>query len=381
MDIKISDGWKNMNDNHRTISVNTDSNNYNIHIGNGILSDTHKLIAPFSHGQKWVIITHRNIWNLYEKDLSSVLIINQIAPAVIFVDEGENSKSLKIAESIYSQLIQLGCDRSTHLLAFGGGVIGDLTGYIAATFMRGMPYIQIPTSLLAMVDSSVGGKTAVNISEGKNLVGVFYQPQMVIIDPHLLKSLPHREIYSAIAEIIKTAAIYDSSFFNNLISIITSFNDSGDVTVFTEAIFNSCKIKSAVVSQDEKEGGIRKILNFGHTIGHAVETSLGHGNIRHGEAVAFGMLCAGFISHKYGTACGLSQNLSENNWRALQELIRLLPLPDIKIIDSDHIIKIIRRDKKNMGDIRNFILLEELGKPVISSLVSDEIIKISLENV
>ena len=370
-----------MIENHHTITVNTESNGYNILIGNGILNDIHKFIDPFNHGQKWVIITHRNIWNLYGKELSSTLIINQIAPTVIFVDEGENSKSLKTAASIYSQLIQLGCDRSSYLLAFGGGVIGDLTGFIAATFMRGMPYIQIPTSLLAMVDSSVGGKTAVNISEGKNLVGVFYQPQMVLIDPQLLKSLPQREIYSAIAEIIKTASIYDHSFFNILSSIITSYNETGDVSLFTEAIFESCKIKSEVVSQDEKESGIRKILNFGHTVGHALETTLGHGNIRHGEAVAYGMLCAGCISNKYGTACGLSQNLSENNWQALQNLIHLLPLPDIKIIDTDQIIQIIRHDKKNMGDIRNFILLEEPGKPVISSLVSEEIIKISLEKV
>ncbi|MFQ6609895.1 MAG: 3-dehydroquinate synthase, partial [Fidelibacterota bacterium] len=302
-----------------------------------------------------------------------------VHPILITTPEGEESKSLLRVEEIISQMVEHGCDRRTFLIAFGGGVIGDLGGFISSVFMRGISYIQMPTSLLAMVDSSVGGKTGVNTPQGKNLIGTFYPPKMVLTDPELLRTLPKRQVLSASAEILKTAAISDRQFFLDFSSQLELYLRENGKNDFSKAIISSCTFKAKIVSKDEKEAGHRQILNFGHTVGHALETFYGLDYLTHGESVAYGMLCAGYISHRFGHHAGLDSNLSTDEWERLRISIGNLSLPPVKNLDINMVLKIMKHDKKNQMGYYNFVLLEALGKPVISREVTDEYIKISLE--
>ncbi len=361
------------------IDVKTEHGYYPIRIEPGIRHRIGEFLAPFNEGQRWVIFTHSLIWEIHGDAILSSIKTHGIDPEIIFVPEGESSKSLGTAEKYYSKLANLNCDRSAWLLAVGGGVIGDLTGFLAATYMRGVSFVQIPTSLLAMVDSSVGGKTGVNIPEGKNLVGAFYPPRMVIIDPEILKSLPPHEIISASAEIIKYGLISDPEFFHWFGDEITGYLEDNRLPDFSKAILHSCRIKAEIVSQDERETGLRQILNFGHTIGHALETLGGHCRLRHGEAVAYGMLCAAFISTLQEEDTGMEKRLSENHYEMISRTIRRLPLPAILPPEASQIIRIIKHDKKNRHGVLNFVLLEEPGKPVISTALKEEVIKLSLE--
>jgi 3-dehydroquinate synthase len=264
-------------------------------------------------------------------------------------------------------MVEFGCDRKTTIIALGGGVVGDVSGFVASSFMRGIDYYQIPTTLLAMVDSSIGGKTGINIAEGKNLVGAIYQPKGVLIDPVILESLPQEEVFAGLGEIIKYGAIWDKAF---LIDISTWLEDI-DSFPFEDAIRKSCKIKAEVVSKDEREGDLRRILNFGHTIGHALESHLGYGKIRHGEAVALGMKCAGFISEKLGL-------ISKEDNSILSKTIAKLPLPDLPHINGNHLLPFIRTDKKSEKGVLNFVVLDGLGNAIISTNVTEDLIKQSL---
>jgi 3-dehydroquinate synthase len=233
--------------------------------------------------------------------------------------------------------------------------------------MRGIDYYQIPTTLLAMVDSSIGGKTGINIAEGKNLVGAIYQPKGVLIDPVILESLPQEEVFAGLGEIIKYGAIWDKAF---LIDISTWLEDI-DSFPFEDAIHKSCKIKAEVVSKDEREGDLRRILNFGHTIGHALESHLGYGKIRHGEAVALGMKCAGFISKKLNL-------LSKEELSTLNQTINRLPLPQLPHINGNHLMPFIKTDKKSEKGVLNFVVLDGLGNAITSTNVTEDLIKQSL---
>ncbi|NOZ04098.1 MAG: 3-dehydroquinate synthase, partial [FCB group bacterium] len=275
-------------------------------------------------------------------------------------------------EALYKELLRMKCDRSTTILALGGGVVGDVAGFVAATYMRGIDYIQIPTTLLAMVDSSIGGKTGVNLPNGKNLVGSIYQPRAVAVDPHFLKSLPGRELVSGFAEVLKYGAIRDREFFHMLGENMDLLLSLRDDRMLEDAIARSCAIKAAIVSADEREGGMRRILNFGHTIGHALETTTGYNVLRHGEAVAFGMLCAGFISRNMGYLAG-------NDWEQLRDTIHQLPLPELPPIDPQLILKTIRHDKKVKAGTLHFILLEEIGRAVVSADVTEDYLLESLD--
>jgi 3-dehydroquinate synthase len=286
----------------------------------------------------------------------------------ITLPNGETAKSLNEYSRIINQMIEYGCDRKSSIICLGGGVVGDVSGFVASTFMRGIDYFQVPTTLLAMVDSSIGGKTGINVSQGKNLVGAVYQPKGVLIDPDLLKSLPKEEVNAGIGEIIKYGAIWDKKF---LVQIKSWLNDINNFP-FHIAITTSCEIKAEIVSKDEKENGIRRILNFGHTIGHALESHLGYGKIRHGEAVAFGMKCSGYISEKLNY-------ITKEDLLILTNTIDNLPLPKLPKINPNHLLPFIKNDKKAEKGKLNFVVLDNLGNAKTTTMVDEKLIIESLK--
>lgn len=353
----------------QTISVPLQNRSYPIWIEKGLLTKLPELLKPMNQGQKWVIFSQNEIISLYGNSLYKGLKSAGFQVELVVLPDGEKAKSLNELEGIFSQLIGMGCDRSSTFLALGGGVVGDATGFIAASFMRGVDYIQIPTTLLAMVDSSIGGKTGVNLPDGKNLVGAIWQPKAVVIDIELLKSLQEREITSAMGEVLKYGAILDRNLFEVVAENLNDILNLSKPELLTEVIGRCAKLKADVVVEDEREGGKRRILNFGHTIGHALETHFGFETLRHGEAVAYGMLAAGKLSNEDG-------RLEIEDFELLQTTIKKLPLPKLPEFDAENILKIMQRDKKVKDRKINFVLLEAIGKTVIvDSIEKESIIK------
>ena len=353
----------------QTISVPLQNRSYPIWIEKGLLTNLPELLKPMNQGQKWVIFSQNEIISLYGNSLCKGLKSAGFQVELVVLPDGEKAKSLNELEGIFSQLIGMDCDRSSTFLALGGGVVGDATGFIAASFMRGVDYIQIPTTLLAMVDSSIGGKTGVNLPDGKNLVGAIWQPKAVVIDIELLKSLQEREMTSAIGEVLKYGAILDRNLFEVVAEKLNDILNLSKPELLTEVIGRCAKLKADVVVEDEREGGKRRILNFGHTIGHALETHFGFETLRHGEAVAYGMLAAGKLSNEDG-------RLEIEDFELLQTTIKKLPLPKLPEFDAENILKIMQRDKKVKDRKINFVLLEAIGKTVIvDSIEKESIIK------
>ena len=353
----------------QTISVPLQNRSYPIWIEKGLLIKLPELLKPMNQGQKWVIFSQNEIISLYGNSLCKGLKSAGFQVELVVLPNGEKAKSLNELEGIFSQLIGMDCDRSATFLALGGGVVGDATGFIAASFMRGVDYIQIPTTLLAMVDSSIGGKTGVNLPDGKNLVGAIWQPKAVVIDIELLKSLQEREITSAMGEVLKYGAILDRNLFEVVAENLNDILNLSKPELLTEVIGRCAKLKADVVVEDEREGGKRRILNFGHTIGHALETHFGFETLRHGEAVAYGMLAAGKLSNEDG-------RLEIEDFELLQTTIKKLPLPKLPEFDAENILKIMQRDKKVKDRKINFVLLEAIGKTVIvDSIEKESIIK------
>ena len=353
----------------QTISVPLQNRSYPIWIEKGLLTKLPELLKPMNQGQKWVIFSQNEIISLYGNSLCKGLKSAGFQVELVVLPDGEKAKSLNELEGIFSQLIGMDCDRSSTFLALGGGVVGDATGFIAASFMRGVDYIQIPTTLLAMVDSSIGGKTGVNLPDGKNLVGAIWQPKAVVIDIELLKSLQEREIISAMGEVLKYGAILDRNLFEVVAENLNDILNLSKPELLTEVIGRCAKLKADVVVEDEREGGKRRILNFGHTIGHALETHFGFETLRHGEAVAYGMLAAGKLSNEDG-------RLEIEDFELLQTTIKKLPLPKLPEFDAENILKIMQRDKKVKDRKINFVLLEAIGKTVIvDSIEKESIIK------
>ncbi|MEE9165954.1 MAG: 3-dehydroquinate synthase [Candidatus Neomarinimicrobiota bacterium] len=347
----------------KIIEVSLKDRSYPIWVKPGLLDQIPQLLASYRK-RRWVVITQRSVKDMCDGTLIKTLASAGVRASTIVIPEGENAKSLSQVESMYQQLTELDCDRSTLLVAFGGGVVGDITGFLAATYLRGVDYVQVPTTLLAMIDSAIGGKTGVNLPQGKNLVGAFYQPEGVVIDPNLVESLPHREMVSAMAEMLKYGAIRDRNFFDRVSENLDSIVLREDDTMLTEAIARCCEIKAEVVSRDEQEKDLRRILNFGHTIGHALETTMGFGVLKHGEAVAYGMILAGSISRDLG-------HLSDEDFYHLESAVRKLPLPELGEIDSSSLLETVKRDKKAKGGKLHFVLLQGLGHAIISDQVVD----------
>ena len=348
----------------KTIKVNLGKRSYPIWIDHGLLRLIPELLGPRT-GQQWVIVTQTTVRNLYAHKLTEVLKSVGIDVSTIVIPEGEKAKSLSEVESIYEQLLELNCDRSTLLVALGGGVVGDVTGFVAATYLRGVEYLQVPTTLLAMVDSAIGGKTGVNLPQGKNLVGAIYQPIGVVVDPDLLQSLPRRDVISAMGEILKYGAIRDRDFFEKLRQNMDSLLSLKDEEFLLKAIVRCCEIKADVVSHDEQESNLRRILNFGHTVGHALETVAGYGILQHGEAVTYGMIAAGQISHELGY-------LNQQDHELLISTLRKLPLPKLPDLNLKAVLETIGHDKKVKAGRLHYVVLEGLGNAIITDEVSDE---------
>lgn len=352
----------------KKIPMSLGNRSYSIIIEDGLINSLAMLLKKKNTNQQWIIISQQSIMKHYGNDLYNQLNDNGFNVKKIMIDEGESSKDIKIYMQIVSKLLESNCDRSSIILALGGGVVGDIAGFVASTYLRGIKYYQIPTTLLAMVDSSIGGKTGLNYLRTKNIIGTIYQPDAVLIDPQLLSTLPVDETISGIGEIIKYGAIKDSIFLKNLnewIDDLTNFP-------YSIAIERCCEIKADVVSADEKEKDLRRILNFGHTIGHALESHIGYDNIRHGEAISYGMKCASWISKEKSL-------INNDEYNFMIELINKLPLPKLDKLNYDQIIQFINFDKKYQNGKLSFILLNGLGSTEIATDISKELIRKSLK--
>lgn len=285
----------------RDVPVHLGDRSYTITIGAELIAsgDAADQIAAIAKGARAAIVTHPNLRALYGETLATMLRLRGCETIFCEVEEGETFKHLATVERLYHQFVEAQLDRRCLIIALGGGVIGDTAGFAAATYLRGLRLIQIPTTLLAQVDASIGGKTGVNLPQGKNLVGAFYQPSLVLIDISTLKTLPIRELRAGLAEVLKYGIIYDQAFFEETYQALPQLL-SYDVGALTKAVARSCEIKAEVVAQDETEQGLRAILNFGHTLGHALEAATAYERYLHGEAVAIGMVAAALVGEEMG---------------------------------------------------------------------------------
>ncbi|MCK9237800.1 MAG: 3-dehydroquinate synthase [Thiopseudomonas sp.] len=348
------------------LKVDLAERSYPIYIGSKLL-DSPELYAPHIQGQRVAIVTNETIAPLYLARIKTALAEYQVTE--IILPDGESYKNWQTLQLIFDALLQEQHDRKTTIIALGGGVIGDMAGFAAACYQRGVNFIQVPTTLLSQVDSSVGGKTGINHPLGKNMVGAFYQPQAVIIDTDTLSTLPERELAAGLAEIIKYGFIYDLQFLSWLEENIPLLLQL-DEQALSYAIKHSCAIKAEVVAQDERESGIRAILNLGHTFGHAIETEQGYGNWLHGEAVAAGTVMALHMSNQLG-------------WITAQELQRSVALlqaaklpiiapPSMRAVDF---LKHMAVDKKALDGHIRLVLLQGLGRAVITADYSRELLE------
>lgn len=358
----------------RIVPVELGEYSYNIYIGHDLSQQIIDFCRNSKFSSKALIISDTNVAPLYGQQLKNLLSKGGLEAKLAVVPAGEASKSLQRAEELFTQCIEWGMDRKSPVFALGGGVVGDLAGFVAASYMRGVPFVQVPTSLLAQVDSSVGGKVAVNHPLGKNLIGAFYQPKAVFMNLSWLKTLPKREIYTGLGEVIKYGIIYDSEFFQYLA------DNSQDVLSLDEAAAahitaRSCEIKADVVSQDEKEAGLRAILNFGHTMAHAIEKNTGYTRYNHGEAVAIGMVCAARISHAMGM-------VAESDVSRIEQMIESLQLPvKAEGCQLDVLYDAIFHDKKTVGGQVKWVLCDgAIGKVSIAKNVSENIVKNAMKS-
>lgn len=352
----------------KKIRVNLGERSYDISIGRGLLARVGELIGDLVSGRKCLLITNSTVAALYEEVVLRGLEEAGFRVAVARVPDGEEYKSLEQAAVLYDRAIEGGLDRGCPVIALGGGVVGDLGGFVAATYMRGVPLIQVPTTLLAQVDSSVGGKVAVNHPLGKNIIGSFYQPRAVIIDTDTLRTLDGREVRSGLAEVIKYGVIADTSFFSwleeNLADVLAL-----DPDALSRVIGTSCQIKARVVEQDETEEGLRAILNFGHTVGHAVEALTGYRKFKHGEAVGAGMVAASHLAVRLGM-------LSIEDCLRIERLVSRAGLPvgippeitPAELVDS------LYRDKKVRDEQLTFVLPERIGRVRVVAGISRSVL-------
>lgn len=348
------------------ITVNLGKNSYPIYIAQGNLRDLGDILVEVGLPEKVAVITHPSIAHLYgEMVRGSLSSAGFDAEMIDNVPEGEESKSFQWAYRLYEPLIAHQMDRNSAIIALGGGVIGDLTGFVAATYMRGVPFVQVPTTLLAQVDSSIGGKTAVNHPQGKNLIGAFHQPKAVLIDVATLNTLPEREFLAGLVEVIKHGVIMDKPLFEMIEENIEDIINL-DFDLLVEVIASSCRDKASVVEEDERERGLRAILNYGHTFAHAIETLTDYNTYRHGEAVAIGMVCASQLA--------VDKGLMAQEHRSRQvDLFKESGLPTrFPAIDPETALQAMYRDKKVKGGKIRYILPREIGKVIITDEVEDD---------
>jgi len=349
--------------NHQTLTVHLGERSYPIHVGSGLLGRP-DLLQPHLRGGRIMVVTNTTVAPLYLDSLRYTLgrLTGQSTHGIeaVVLPDGESHKTLDTCMRVYDRLLECRFDRKSTLIALGGGVIGDLTGFVAATYQRGVNFIQIPTTLLAQVDSSVGGKTGVNHPLGKNMIGAFHQPQLVLADTDTLRTLPGRELSAGLAEVIKYGLIHDAAFLGWLEDTMDALL-AHDEAALTQAIMCSCRTKAEVVALDEREGGIRAILNLGHTFGHAIETASGYGNWLHGEAVGAGMLMAAWMSRDLGW-------LDDGDYQRVATLIRRAGLPDHPPADMEaaQFLELMAVDKKAEGGKLRLVLQQGMGKAVVT---------------
>jgi 3-dehydroquinate synthase len=354
----------------QTIRVETPSAKYDVVAGSGLVETLARRIERI-HGRlprRVFVLTSAPIWGLWGQSMQQSF---SDAPVVLFLDPGEKFKTLASAEKLLRQMAQAGGDRGSLLIAFGGGIVGDVGGFLASIFMRGIPYVQVPTTFLAQVDSSVGGKTGVNLPEGKNLVGSFHHPLAVFADIGVLATLPDRELRAGLMESVKAGIIRDRALVRFMEEHARDVLGRG-LKAIEKVIVASIRMKAGVVNQDEREGRLRMILNFGHTVGHALEQATGYKTLLHGEAVGWGMVAALHLARQRGT-------ISERQFERLENLVHLYgPLPALKL-RAARVVAATGGDKKNVGGVRRFVLPVGIGDAGVVEDVTPTELKAAVE--
>ena len=343
------------------VDVNVGTRASTIWIGNGVTDRAAALLDAHRVGGKRFVVSSPVIWRFHGERIARAL--GTADP--ILIPDGERYKNLQSVSRIYEALIRAGADRGSTIVAVGGGVIGDTAGFAAATFLRGVTLVHLPTTLLAQVDSSVGGKVGVNLALGKNLIGAFHQPAVVLVDPLLLATLPRREFRSGLYEIVKYGMIASRDLFDRVARDTTAIF-AREESVLVPAIVESCRIKADVVARDEHESGLRRILNYGHTVGHALEAVTKYRRFRHGEAIAYGMLASADLAVARGA-------LAERERQALAALVtKLGPLPPIADLPIGEVLDAIRRDKKVIDGTLHFVIAIQIGATMIIDDVAED---------
>jgi shikimate kinase/3-dehydroquinate synthase len=364
---RLKPGWNDM----QTLNVGLGERGYPIHIGNGLL-DKAVLLQSALPRKRAAIVTNTTVAPLYLERLQHTLQSIGVSSVAVILPDGEAYKNADTLNLIYDALLKNRCERSTPLIALGGGVVGDMTGYAAATYLRGVPFIQVPTTLLAQVDSSVGGKTGINHPLGKNMIGAFYQPKLVLADIDTLNTLPDKELAAGLAEVIKYGLIRDPAFFewleHNMDKLLAR-----DTDALQYAIARSCHNKAEIVALDERESGVRALLNLGHTFGHAIESGMGYGVWLHGEGVAAGTVMAADLSQRLGWISG--QDVAR-----IRKLFERAGLPTVApVLGTDKYLELMGLDKKVEGGKMRFVLLKQIGRAVVDGEVPPELLQQTLQ--
>ncbi|MEE2726465.1 MAG: 3-dehydroquinate synthase [Candidatus Latescibacterota bacterium] len=351
----------------KSVTVRTEGAEYDIKVGHGVLASVGSACQSLDLGARVALVTDERVATHYLQPVTESLSKAGFDVLEVVYPGGEGHKNLSGAEGIFAQLIEAGLDRSAWVLALGGGIVGDMAGFVAASYLRGVPYVQVPTTIVAQVDSSIGGKTGVNHALGKNLIGAFHQPKLVFVDTDTLRSLPRGELVAGMAEVVKHGIIRDAELFSFLEDHIEEITDmSVGADALDWLIAQNAGIKAAVVSADEKEGGVRAILNYGHTIGHAIEAATNYTRYRHGEAVILGALAVSEIAAQHGVLPADVRTRHDALWK------RLGVPQGLASVEAEAILQRTRADKKRVGNTVRYILAEEIGCVDIYSDVSDE---------
>jgi 3-dehydroquinate synthase len=352
-----------------TVQVMLGERSYPIRIRPGSLADLGAALVAEFEATRAVVVTSKRVAARYFDALATGLERAQVTVERLLVPDGERAKTLRVASGLYDRLVELGVTRQTVMIGLGGGATGDLAGFVASTYLRGLPLVQVPTTLLAQVDASVGGKTAVNHPAGKNLIGTFYQPRLVWVDPDVLATLAPRDRRAGLAEVVKVAAIWDADFFKWLEENVGALLELGREAL-SHAVTRACSIKAEVVGLDERDMGLRALLNFGHTLGHAVEVVNGYRHVRHGEAVALGMVFSARLSERRGLAPG-------GTAERLEALLRRAGLEtEIGALAAQRAayLRAIAVDKKGADGAIGFVALREIGRAELVRLTPEEIL-------
>ena len=346
----------------QSVHVDLGPRSYDIRIGTHCLDRLGDRMAMTGEAQHAILITDENVENPHAEAIATGMIGAGMEADLLVVPAGETSKSIDTAATLWSKLLELETDRRTRLVAVGGGVVGDLAGFVAATFARGLDFLQVPTTLLAQVDSSVGGKVGINLPQAKNMVGAFWQPKLVWIDTAVLATLPEREYRAGLAEVVKYGVILDADFFAWLEDHVDDINSRDDAAL-RHVVAHCCRLKADVVEKDEHETtGLRAMLNYGHTFGHALEQVSGYGTLLHGEGVSIGMICASRLAERLGR---IDAKVTARQERLLTAFHLPVDLPEL---DLDAVLLAMQHDKKNVAGRMRFVLPDRLGNV---ELVSD----------